>query len=75
MNAYTLAGDPKSAKRAVLIHSLAMDRQFWRPVAQRLDGAVLLYDCTGHGASERPGGPYSVEGFADDLAQLLDHLG
>lgn len=74
MNAYTLAGDPKSAKRAVLIHSLAMDRQFWRPVAQRLDGAVLLYDCTGHGASDRPAGPYSVEGFADDLAQLLDHL-
>lgn len=75
MNAYTLAGDPTSAKRAVLIHSLAMDRQFWRPVAERLEGAVLLYDCTGHGASDKPAGPCTVEGFADDLAQLLDHLG
>lgn len=52
-----------------------MDREFWRPVAQRLDAAVLLYDCTGHGASSKPAGPYTVEGFADDLAQLLDHRG
>jgi 3-oxoadipate enol-lactonase len=36
---------------------------------------VLLYDSTGHGESEKPAGPYSVEGFADDLARLLDHVG
>jgi 3-oxoadipate enol-lactonase len=59
----------------VLIHSLAMDRNFWRPVAERLDGVVLLYDCTGHGESAKPAGPYTVEGFADDLARLLDHVG
>jgi 3-oxoadipate enol-lactonase len=59
----------------VLIHSLAMDRNFWQPAAERLDGAVLLYDCTGHGESEKPAGPYTVEGFADDLARLLDHVG
>lgn len=56
----------------MLIHSLAMDRGFWRPVAERMDCAVLLYDCTGHGASPKPPGPYTVEGFADDLARLLD---
>jgi 3-oxoadipate enol-lactonase len=59
----------------VLIHSLAMDRDFWRPVAERMDACVLLYDCTGHGESEKPAGPYTIEGFADDLAQLLDHIG
>lgn len=75
LNAYTRAGNPQSPKRAVLIHSLAMDRHFWRPVAERLDALVLLYDCTGHGESEKPAGPYTVEGFADDLAQLLDHVG
>jgi 3-oxoadipate enol-lactonase len=75
LNSYTLAGDPRNPRRAALIHSLAMDREFWRPVAERLDAAVLLYDCTGHGASARPPGPYTVEGFADDLARLLDHLG
>lgn len=52
-----------------------MDREFWRPVAERMDAAVLLYDCTGHGASPKPEGPYTLEGFAADLAQLLDHLG
>jgi 3-oxoadipate enol-lactonase len=75
MNAFSMVGDPASPRRAALIHSLAMDREFWRPVAERLDAAVLLYDCTGHGRSAKPAGPYSVEGFADDLAQLLDHLG
>ena len=59
----------------MLIHSLAMDRGFWRPVAERMDCAVLLYDCTGHGESPKPAGPYTVEGFADDLARLLDAVG
>lgn len=75
MNAYTVAGNPKSARRAALIHSLAMDRSFWRPVAERMDCAVLLYDCTGHGESAKPAGPYTVEGFADDLARLLNSVG
>jgi 3-oxoadipate enol-lactonase len=75
LNAYTLVGDPNNPRRAALIHSLAMDREFWRPVAGRMDAAVLLYDCTGHGASPKPAGPYTVAGFADDLARLLDHLG
>jgi 3-oxoadipate enol-lactonase len=63
--------------RAVLIHSIAMDREFWRPVAERLapHTSVLIYDCRGHGASDKPPGPYSVELFADDLADLLDHVG
>ena len=65
LNAYTLAGNPRNRRRAALIHSLAMDREFWRPVAERLDAAVLLYDCTGHGASAKPAGPYTVAGFAD----------
>jgi 3-oxoadipate enol-lactonase len=75
MNAFRVVGDAGDKRRAVLIHSLAMDRRFWQPVAERLDGAVLLYDCTGHGESEKPAGPYTVEGFADDLARLLDHVG
>jgi 3-oxoadipate enol-lactonase len=75
MNAFRVVGDARSKRRAVLIHSLAMDRRFWQPVAERLDAAVLLYDCTGHGESEKPGGPYIIEGFADDLARLLDHVG
>ena len=74
---YTLLGDPASSHRVALVHSLAMDRAFWRPVADRLSdrACVLIADCRGHGASDKPAGPYTVERFADDLAELLDHLG
>jgi 3-oxoadipate enol-lactonase len=73
--AYSLAGSGTDG--AVLVHSLAMDGEFWRPVAARLamQMPVLVYDCRGHGASGKPAGPYTVELFARDLADLLDHVG
>jgi 3-oxoadipate enol-lactonase len=54
-----------------------MDRTFWNPVVARLkDSAQLLtYDCRGHGASDKPAGPYSIDLFADDLSDLLDAAG
>ena len=74
---YSLHGDPAASRCVVLVHSLAMDRRFWDPVAAGLaaEAAVLTYDCRGHGASEPGAMPYSVEQFADDLADLLDHAG
>jgi 3-oxoadipate enol-lactonase len=74
---YTLYRHADAGKRVALVHSLAMDRQFWQPVAERLaeTASVLIYDCRGHGASDKPAGPYTVERFADDLADLFDHLG
>jgi len=77
--AYTLQGNTQRAavSRIVLIHSLAMDRRFWQPVVERLadHATLLIYDCRGHGESDKPLGPYTVELFADDLADLLDHVG
>ena len=53
-----------------------MDRTFWQPVADLLPNAsVLTYDCRGHGASDKPAGPYTIELFAQDLGDLLDHVG
>jgi 3-oxoadipate enol-lactonase len=73
---YTLRDRGASAPRAVLVHSLAMDRTFWQPVVDLLlNASVLTYDCRGHGASDKPAGPYTVELFAQDLADLLDHVG
>lgn len=75
---YELIGDANAAKRVALVHSLAMDKEFWRPVANLLAGAgicSLIYDCRGHGKSGKPAGPYTAEQFGDDLADLLDGAG
>jgi len=74
---YSLHGDAAAPRFAVLVHSLAMDRRFWDGVVSRVTGAaaVLAYDCRGHGASGAGDRIYSVGQFADDLADLLDHLG
>jgi len=74
---YELFAHDDSAPRIVLIHSLGMDRRFWRPITERLvkSASVLVYDCRGHGQSDKPRGPYTVEQFAGDLADLLDQVG
>jgi 3-oxoadipate enol-lactonase len=63
--------------RIVLIHSLALDRSIWDGVAEKLAdrASVLAYDARGHGRSSRVPGPFSMEQFAQDLAQLMDHVG
>jgi 3-oxoadipate enol-lactonase len=75
--AYEVRGRTKGAPPIALIHSLAMDHTFWNAVTPALTDttAVLVYDCRGHGRSDKPDGPYRVEAFADDLADLLDHVG
>jgi 3-oxoadipate enol-lactonase len=75
---YSLTGPPHSgAQRIVLIHSLALDRSIWDGVVTELanHAAILTYDCRGHGKSDRHAGPYTAELFAQDLAELLDHVG
>jgi len=63
--------------RIVLLHSLAMDHSFWLPAIEKIGGSaeVLAMDCRGHGASDKPAGPYTVELFADDLATVMDDAG
>jgi 3-oxoadipate enol-lactonase len=75
--AYRLFQRSDSAPRIALVHSLAMDHTFWLPVAERLAdvASVLVYDCRGHGASDKPIGPYTTPLFADDLACLMDKVG
>jgi len=74
--AYTLH-KADGSNRIVLIHSLALDRSIWDGVAEKLAerASVLAYDTRGHGRSSRVPGPFSMEQFAQDLAQLMDHVG
>ena len=57
-------------------HSLACSLRMWEgQVAAFKDRfRILVYDTRGHGESEAPKGPYSLDMLAEDLRQLLDHL-
>jgi 3-oxoadipate enol-lactonase len=74
---YRLFQRSDDAPRIALVHSLAMDHTFWLPVAERLTdvASVLIYDCRGHGTSDKPAGPYTTPLFASDLACLMDKVG
>jgi 3-oxoadipate enol-lactonase len=67
--------DSATGPRLVLVHSLAMDRRFWDRLIDRLPAecSIIAYDCRGHGASDKPAGPYMIATFGDDLATVLDH--
>ena len=63
-------------RRLVLIHSLAMDGNFWnKNIPALVECAnVLTIDCRGHGSSSKSAKKYSVESFAGDLEDVLNHL-
>lgn len=58
-------------------HSLATDLHMWWPQLEAFIGEfqVLRYDVRGHGASDAPDGPYSLDQLAEDARALLDGLG
>lgn len=70
---YVKSESPAKA-RVVLVHSLAMDHTFWLPVMEKLAGvaSVIALDCRGHGESDKARGPYTVELFANDVADVMD---
>lgn len=73
---YTLNG-PASAPVVTLSHSLATNLAMWEPQASALAARyrVLRYDTRGHGGTDAPEGPYSLELLADDAVALLRALG
>ncbi|MBE0691897.1 MAG: alpha/beta fold hydrolase, partial [Aquamicrobium sp.] len=65
------------APALVFSNSLGTDFRVWDEVAARLAGdfRIVLYDKRGHGLSEAPPAPYTIDDHVGDLAALLDHLG
>ena len=68
---------PASAPVLVMLHSLGTDGRVWQPQAEALAGPfrVVRPDLRGHGLSEVPPGPYTIEGMAADVLGVLDALG
>jgi 3-oxoadipate enol-lactonase len=75
--AYRVDGpaDP-SVPVLVMLHSVGTNLRLWNsqaaPLARRF--RVVRYDCRGHGASDVPSEPITIEQLGRDLIGLLDHL-
>jgi pimeloyl-ACP methyl ester carboxylesterase len=64
----------------VLIHGQLMPRRMHQPLARAIAAEgfhVVTVDLLGHGRSDRPTDPmqYSMTAFAEQVVELLDHLG
>lgn len=73
---YILSG-PEGAPVVTLSHSIATSINMWRPQLSALECRyqLLRLDTRGHGNSDAPDGPYSMESLADDTFHLLQALG
>jgi pimeloyl-ACP methyl ester carboxylesterase len=60
----------------VLVHAFPLDRRMWEPQAELAGGCRLLTpDVPGLGGSGLPDGGWTVDSFADTLAEWLTALG
>ena len=68
---------PAGAPVVALSNSIGATLEMWDAVTRGLAGRyqVLRYDTRGHGRSDTPAGPATIDDLADDLAGLLDALG
>jgi 3-oxoadipate enol-lactonase len=73
---YELEG-PAAGPVVTLSHSLATNLSMWDPQMRALTSRyrVLRYDTRGHGGTDAPNGPYSLEVVAEDARALLAALG
>ena len=57
----------------LLLHGLGSSTCDWEHQRKALAASykVILFDLRGHGRSDRPRGPYSIAGFAEDVIELL----
>lgn len=74
--AWTARG-PVGAPVVVFSHSLGADSWMWAPQVEALaaDYLVVLVDTRGHGRSDAPPGPYTVDLLARDVLAAADAAG
>ncbi|HEY0450300.1 alpha/beta hydrolase [Actinophytocola sp.] len=61
----------------LLLHSLAMSGELWRPLVEKLEphARVVAMDARGHGESAWDGSAFAIEDLAGDAAGLIARLG
>jgi pimeloyl-ACP methyl ester carboxylesterase len=78
LNGVELAYERRGGGPAVIfVHGLGGNRSSWMAAAQPVVDAgyeAICVDLRGAGDSDKPRGPYSVEGWSADLVALLDEL-
>jgi 3-oxoadipate enol-lactonase len=76
---YEVHGDAADNARPWLVfsHSLACNSGMWWPQLAEFarDYRVLAFDTRGHGGSDAPAGPYTMDMLADDAHGLMRALG
>ncbi|HEV2512654.1 alpha/beta hydrolase [Bosea sp. (in: a-proteobacteria)] len=69
---------PKNGPAVVLCHGWPLNADSWDPQAFHLANSgyrVIAHDRRGHGRSSQPWDGNDMDHYADDLAQLVSHLG
>src|SRR4026208_2382756 len=66
-----------SGPSVLLLHGLGWDHSLWNPTVEKFAPKyrMIAADTRGHGATDKPDGPYDMEMFAHDYAALADALG
>ena len=61
----------------ILVHGWTCNRSYFTPQRDHFARThrVVSIDLRGHGESDKPPGPYTIAGFADDVAWLSQELG
>src|ERR1700722_13952214 len=62
----------------VCLHGFCQSSAYWQPTLDRLaesGGTAIAPDLPRLGGSAGPAAPYTMEGYADDVARMLDAQG
>lgn len=61
----------------VLVHGVGLDHTMWDGIVEPLsvDRTVIRYDLLGHGTTEDPPGPRTLDDFVDQLCAVIDSTG
>lgn len=67
---------PQDAPVVMLSNSLGTDLRVWDPMLEHLGGdyRIVRYDNRGHGLSDCPDGPYTIEQLVDDVISIATAL-